>query len=649
MANIVSAQMRVDATNLYVAFFGRAPDGLGLGYWTTGLAAGKSVTAIANEMYAVPEARVAYPAFFTPSDIVTQFYTSTLGRAPTAENITFWTAKLNVAGATEGSVIRDMIFSTVNFVAATTGSAAELADAALGTASKSLFTNRAEVALYYALKGGTVAGATNALTGVTANAASVVTAKAAVDLVIANPGSSIVGSTFTLAVGADNLSANSAVPATLTTAGNDLFRAVTANSLETIDSIDAGAGIDTLRANFTVDDATGALATNNTQTTLTVQPVLTNLEKVFVNATLTSGVGDGGAGLDGAVLALNLADATGVQELWNEGSTAPANNGGVIANSVNFIGVKLATTVGVKDTTVTTNVTFAGATGTADAATIVLADAGTGTVAATSALITVGAIEKLTLNSTTGSVAAVTANNVSLTAVQADTLTITGDQNLTLTLADNSPALATINSSAFTKALSLTFTTVAATTTAAVTITAGVGADTINLTEVNAGSKLTVDLGAGADTLFIGATAFHKITLGDGADTVNLATAANPKALVITSATTLAASVIEITDFKSGTDVLNIISGGNGSETVLTGTQLATIAASSSLLTAAQAAAAASGANVDGTTVTFQFGGDSYVLVDEAQTAGANTLEAGDVLIKLTGVTSTVVADVVVS
>jgi hypothetical protein len=451
----------------------------------------------------------------------------------------------------------------------------------------------------------------------------------------------IAGQTYALTVGADNLSPNAAVAASKTTAGDDLVRAVTANSLETTDAIDAGTGVDTLKANFTVTDATGA---DDAQTTLTVKPLLSNLEKVFVNATLSNGTGQAGGGMDGAVATLDLTDATGVQELWNEGSTASATTANA-TSAVNFTNVKLSTTVGVKDTTVSTNVTFAAATGAADAATIVLADAGTATA---SALITVGTIEKLTLNSTTGSVTAVTANEVILQAAQAETVIITGDQNLKLNLT-SLPFANVVDASAFTKSLSLLFFTSGTGVVAAgVTIKSGVGADIIDVADISGGPKFTVDLGVGADTLSISSTAFHKITLGDGADTVNLGTSTS-KAIDVSSATRLATSVIEITDFKSGTDTLNITNGGTGTEITLTGTQLATINNSSDLLTAAKAAAALLGTPAtDGTTVTFQFGGDSYVLVDEQQTT-ANTLETGDVLIKLTGVTSTVAADVVVS
>jgi hypothetical protein len=609
----ITTQMRLDITDLYVAFFGRAPDGLSIDYWANGIDLGKSLSKIGEEMYAVPGVRAQYPSSLTPLEVITKFYTFSLGRAPEAGATDYWVAKLNLPETTEGTVIRDMIYAVKNYKAPATGTAAEMAFAKQAIASNDLFANRADVAYYYAMKGGDVAGTAKALDGVTNDLSTLATAKAAVDAYI-SAGS---GQTFSLAVGADNLSPNSAVAASKTTAGDDLVRAVTANSLETNDSIDTGAGIDTLRANFT-----------GTNTALTVKPLLNNLEKVFVNATL-SNTGQ---------FTLDLADATGVKELWNEGSTTTNNS------SVRFDNVKLDTIVGVKDTTVRTDVIFAGATGATDAATIALADAGT---AAATAQINVGAIEKLTINSTTGSVDAVTTNNVVVNAVQAETVAINGDQSLTLMLANNQ-FVTSVDASALTKALFLSFFTTQASTTAGVMIKAGVGADIINLFEPSAGAKVTVDLGAGADTLNISAIAFHKITLGDGADTVNLFTATSPKAIDVSSAARLAASVIEITDFKSGIDFLKITSGGTGTETILNGTQLAQIAASSSLLTAAQAAASLLNATNDGTTVTFQFGGDSYVLVDEQQTT-ANTLETGDVLIKLTGVTSTIAADVVVS
>ncbi|MBP8813597.1 MAG: hypothetical protein KBE71_00875 [Laribacter sp.] len=108
-----------------------------------------------------------------------------------------------------------------------------------------------------------------------------------------------------------------------------------------------------------------------------------------------------------------------------------------------------------------------------------------------------------------------------------------------------------------------------------------------------------------------------------------------------------------ITDFVSGSDVLNVNSTPAGAEINLTGTQLSTVTGSANLLAAANAALAAAaatkaGALVAGDGTVFQYGGSTYVVIDEVIGA-ANTIEAGDTLIKLAGVTSVVAADVTIA
>ena len=62
MAVSITTQNITDVNNMYVALFGRAPDGVGLGYWARQLAgsatvAPKSLVAVANEMFAVDAAQ----------------------------------------------------------------------------------------------------------------------------------------------------------------------------------------------------------------------------------------------------------------------------------------------------------------------------------------------------------------------------------------------------------------------------------------------------------------------------------------------------------------------------------------------------------------------------------------------------------------
>src|SRR5205085_2260148 len=136
----ITVEMRTQITELYVALFGRAPDAEGLGFWVGKLNAGESFVAIANQMFGTEPARDYYPSFLTNQEIIASFYLNVLGRPADAEGLAFWTAKLNAAGATPGSVIAEMIGVVVNY----TGT-----DPA-GLTSAALFENKVEVAQYYA-------------------------------------------------------------------------------------------------------------------------------------------------------------------------------------------------------------------------------------------------------------------------------------------------------------------------------------------------------------------------------------------------------------------------------------------------------------------------------------------------------------------
>ncbi|MFY7906181.1 MAG: DUF4214 domain-containing protein, partial [Burkholderiaceae bacterium] len=252
----ITVAMRTQVSQLYVSLFGRAPDGEGLGYWVGQLAAGKTVAQVAQDMFNVTAARAYYPSFMTNGEIVAAFYVNVLGRTADAEGQAYWVGEMNKAGATKGSVIADMINAVVNYSGT---------DAA-GVKSKALFANKVEVAQYYGEKNGTVAGATAALAGVTEVAATVTTAKAAVDAG-ANP-----GQTFMLTKGINEFTG---------TSGNDTFDA-TEDSTATatfsnLDKLDGGAGTDTLKI----------VQAAAVDTTAVVGATVTNIE----NINITSGAG----------------------------------------------------------------------------------------------------------------------------------------------------------------------------------------------------------------------------------------------------------------------------------------------------------------------------------------------------------------------
>ncbi|CAN7268288.1 hypothetical protein LJR066_001138 [Acidovorax sp. LjRoot66] len=398
----------------------------------------------------------------------------------------------------------------------------------------------------------------------------------------------VTGVTLSLTSGDDFVSPAASEAKFKTTGNNDTILATTAGFLSATDVVDGGAGVDTLKATLAA--------------AATVAPTLQNIEKVFVTA--------------GAGAKFTASGATGLTELWVDAAGGAAE----------FSGVNLATTVGVQNSVAggVLKVGFSGATGAADSASIVLADA-TGNDD-----VQVTAIETLNVKSTAGTVAATTVNNAKITADLAEKIVITGDQGLTTTVTGAN--VTSIDASALTKALGLTFATTGST---AVSITGGVGADTFTINDAS-GAKVTLVGGDGADTVTIGAYNAHKITLGAGADTVNVGglAGAAAKDLDISTAAKLASSAIEVTDFVSGTDVIKLTAAAATVKATPTGTELANIAASSSLLTAAQLAATTAGTNK---AIAFQFGADTYILVTDLATPG---LDANDSLIKLTGVTT---------
>lgn len=466
MAQTITAAQQTALSQLYVAFFNRAADSSGLGYWANDLLAGKSIENIAQSFYNTEAARPYYSSGQTAEQFVESFYSTVLGRAADTAGKAYWVAQLKQPGQTQGSVA----VAIVNAVTSYAGT-----DAAALTSQK-LFNAKVEVSTAYAVKGGSVAGATGVLSGVV-DAATAATA-------IANLGSTIPsateGLTFTLAAGApgDAFLPTSAVAANKTTAGDDTFRAVSAVSLETTDVIDGGAGNDTLNI------AAGALVVAG------AAPVLKSIETINITSNLASDI-------------LTLTDATGVNAL-NVIATA--------ASTVTINDAALSTTFGTGayagaaiNSVIDINI-LASTAGTADTLKLALANNNLNTVTITSTA-DAASIEAITVaaNGSSGAVAA-TGNTVAdLLVVDAGftgvkTLTVTGNGNSSITLA--SAVLATIDASNANG--NNTYVAIGA---LAKTVTTGSGNDNIT---TGAGND-TINSGAGNDT----------ITAGVGTNTYN--------------------------------------------------------------------------------------------------------------------------------
>lgn len=83
-------------TELYIATFGRAPDTLGLTYWTNNIdAGGWSIQMVAQSFFDQPETQALYPSSLSTSSLIDNVYQNVLDRAPDTEGKAYWTAQID--------------------------------------------------------------------------------------------------------------------------------------------------------------------------------------------------------------------------------------------------------------------------------------------------------------------------------------------------------------------------------------------------------------------------------------------------------------------------------------------------------------------------------------------------------------------------
>ncbi|SHH52393.1 DUF4214 domain-containing protein [Marivita hallyeonensis] len=94
---------------LYIAYFNRAPDAVGLNFWATAFANGVSLKEMAELFAPQPETVAAYPPGTSTLDFATVVYNNVLGRTPDAEGLAFWANALESGGVTRDSFILEVI------------------------------------------------------------------------------------------------------------------------------------------------------------------------------------------------------------------------------------------------------------------------------------------------------------------------------------------------------------------------------------------------------------------------------------------------------------------------------------------------------------------------------------------------------------
>lgn len=388
---------------------------------------------------------------------------------------------------------------------------------------------------------------------------------------------------FTGGAGNDTISLGATTKAIDLGAGNDTV-IISTTSLGAGGSINGGAGVDTLVANTNGSSIAGL-------------PGFTGFETLRVAGSAAEGThnANGFTALEvgatnGAVTFSNVASGVGLTVL-----SAPT--GGVTVNLSN-------------------------ATGTSDVFNLALkSDAN---LAAGS--VTLAGVETVNITNTdtlTTTASGINANSLTLAATSATTVTVTGNAGLDLTNTGNTAitkfdASGVQGATADAAALAVKFTSENTTTGAVVSITGGSGNDVLTGT---AQANDTIVGGAGNDRLVYngGADVF---TGGAGTDV-----------FAVSGATTKTA-FLTITDIASKEQ---IDFSGASTGTIANGTLGAkvTLGAAATLDQYLDAAAAGNG-GTNALVKWFQFGGDTYIVEDNA--AGATFTAGTDALVKLTGV-----------
>jgi Ca2+-binding RTX toxin-like protein len=537
----ITTQMRTDVAGLYAALFGRAPEADGLGYWVDQLAnGGRTLAQVAQSMYDTAPARVTYPLYLTNQEVVTKFYQNVLGTTDT-DGIAYWTAKLNT-GESKGALITELMTAVVNY----TGT-----DAA-ALARQSTFNNKVTVGLYYAvtLNGNSVDVASTLLTNVDSTAASVTAAETLATggfgkaFALTTALDTVVGTAY-----ADTISADIV---TLQGVGGSY----TSNPITALDSIDGGAGNDTM----TVRDSVGGQVSFTGVTVANVESlVVTSATGVAGDALSTTGF----TGLTsenltlavGATTTLTAAKTTALtisnstaQELdvVGGGGTLTITNaaGAIKAGQTNVVNgftsavIKGGSTVDIKDVATTTgtagsvltSVTLDG-----ESSTATLTGKGIASVsvsnttgqAVTITNATASHTETVTLNKFVGgtvsdstattvnlAVAGTKASDVDLAIASATTLNVSGGAKLTLdTNAQDYTALTKVNvanTAAFFADLS------SAANLTDVNASTSTGANQVTLGALAA----TYEGGSGNDTLILTAAPTVAVSGGTGTDTL---------------------------------------------------------------------------------------------------------------------------------
>jgi hypothetical protein len=96
-------------TEMYIAYFNRAPDSEGLLFWADAFARGTSMPEIAEFFALSPEAQAAFPAGSTNANFISTVYDNVLGRQPDAAGEAFWNQVLDNGAVSRSQFVLEIL------------------------------------------------------------------------------------------------------------------------------------------------------------------------------------------------------------------------------------------------------------------------------------------------------------------------------------------------------------------------------------------------------------------------------------------------------------------------------------------------------------------------------------------------------------
>ncbi len=94
---------------LYIAYFDRAPDAIGLGFWGSAFANGTTLSEMAALFIDQPETRATYPEDLSNLDFANAVYNNVLGRAADQVGLDFWVGVLDAGTVTRDQFILEVL------------------------------------------------------------------------------------------------------------------------------------------------------------------------------------------------------------------------------------------------------------------------------------------------------------------------------------------------------------------------------------------------------------------------------------------------------------------------------------------------------------------------------------------------------------